>query len=418
MRLRAALVLLAVAAATPEMQYFRYERGLAVQATPQVRQTCAALDAGIYAHAAPGLADLRLYHGRVETPYTIREAALPQGQLHILAPLNLGLRDGQAVFDAAMPEGSYSDIELDITGKDFLATVSVSGSQEQSGAATKLGAYTIFDLTSQKLGRSTVLHLPETDFRYLHFRIAGPVTPEQIGGLSVERLPTKRQYVTVTDINQITQKGHESVIEFKAPAHVPLDRIEFLVGAEPVNFSRFVTVKATPIPTEKQNTDEEPPQPVIASGNLLRLHATPNGHRIDEEHLAVDAPWVGFGDLESTWTVSVDNGDDAPLAITDVKLEMAERRLCFDAAAGASYTLMYGDAALAAPRYDYATLFAPEADAAVASLGPETGNPQYQARPDTRPFTERHPGLLWAALIIVVAVLGVVAVRTAKETKA
>jgi hypothetical protein len=33
-----------------------------------------------------------------------------------------------------------------------------------------------------------------------------------------------------------------------------------------------------------------------------------------------------------------------------------------------------------------------------------------------RPFTERHPGLLWAALILVVLVLGGVALRTARES--
>jgi hypothetical protein len=122
------------------------------------------------------------------------------------------------------------------------------------------------------------------------------------------------------------------------------------------------------------------------------------------------------GDAESTWTVTVDNGDDAPLAIADVKLEMSERRLCFDAAAGAQYTLMYGDAAVAAPRYDYATLFAPNADAGQAALGPEASNPEYKPRPDERAFTERHPGLLWVALVGVVLVLGIVAVRTAKAT--
>jgi hypothetical protein len=149
---------------------------------------------------------------------------------------------------------------------------------------------------------------------------------------------------------------------------------------------------------------------------LLRLHTTREGHKIDEEELAVGAPSWDLGDAGSTWTVTVDNGDDAPLAITDVKLEMSERRLCFDAAAGAQYTLMYGDAAVAAPRYDYATLFAVDANAAVATLGPESSNPEYMARPDERAFTERHPGLLWVALVGVVLVLGVVAVRTAKAS--
>jgi len=70
---------------------------------------------------------------------------------------------------------------------------------------------------------------------------------------------------------------------------------------------------------------------------------------------------------------------------------------------------------LTAPRYDYATLFAPEADAVQAVLGAEKQNPEYRTRPDGRAFTEKHPGLLWVALLLVVVVLGVVAVRTARE---
>jgi hypothetical protein len=94
---------------------------------------------------------------------------------------------------------------------------------------------------------------------------------------------------------------------------------------------------------------------------------------------------------------------------------MLERTLCFDATPGASYTVYYGDPTLAAPRYDYATLFTPEANAARAALGPERDNPDYRPRPDERPFTEKHPGLLWTALVLVVVLLGGIALRSAKQ---
>ncbi len=415
MNLRGALVLMALAAAAPEIRYFRYEAPIAGPAA-KTGQTCAALDAGIFAHAAPGLADVRLYRDGTETPYAVREAMPVEQRQPMLAPLNLGKRGAQTTFEAAMPEGRYSDVNLDLTAKNFIATVAVTGSQSEDGSeGTELGIFTIFDLSGQKLGRSTVLHLPESDLRYLYFAISGPVKPEDIAGLSVERVPAKQTYVTVADTNQVTQKGHATTVQFKVPADVPVERIEFVPGAEPANFSRNVTVKVEPASTPQQTTAEEPLAPVESSGTLLRLHATRDGHRIDEEDLAVDAPWMAFAGAATQWTVSIDNGDDAPLALTDVRLEMAERRLCFDAAAGASYALFYGDPALTAPRYDYATLFVPEADAALANPGPEENNPRYQPRRDGRPFTERHPALLWLALLLVVAVLGGVAVKTAKE---
>ena len=425
MNLRGAVVFVALAAATPEIQYFHYEKPLAGPAA-KAGQTCVVLDAGTFAHAAPQLADLRLYRTggaqSAETPYAVREAAPLQQQQKETAPLNLGRKGPHTTFEAEMPEGRYSDVELDITAKDFIATVAVTGSQTESGTeGTELGIFTIFDLTGQKLGRSTVLHLPESDLKYLYFSITGPVKPEDVHGASVERVPTKQPYVTVADTNQGSQKNKGTIFTFKVPARVPVERIEFVVGDQSANFSRDVTVKATPVAPARESTNAEatdagPMGPVTSSGNLLRLHTTRNGVRIDEEHLAVAAPWVAFGDAGSTWTVTVDNGDDAPLAITSVKLEMEQRTLCFDAVAGASYALYYGDAALSVPQYDYAKLFAPEKDAAVAALGPETANPLYQARPDGRAFTERHPALLWVALILVVAVLGLVALRTEKGT--
>jgi hypothetical protein len=52
-----------------------------------------------------------------------------------------------------MPDGQYNDLQLALTKKDFIATVAVSGSWTETGSVeTKIGSYTIFDLTSQKLG--------------------------------------------------------------------------------------------------------------------------------------------------------------------------------------------------------------------------------------------------------------------------
>lgn len=417
MRLRGALLLLAVAA-TPEIRYFHYERPVNVPPISGAAsaQTCAVLDASVFPHAEDGLGDLRLYHGSAEMPYVIRTAGPVQGNAQKMAALNLGSRAGQTAFDAAMPEGEYSDLKLDVSGANFIATVYVTGSQSEGNARrTKLGSYTIFDLSDQKLGRSTVLHLPRSDFRYLHFAIAGPVKPEQIGGVTVDRVSqSEPRYTVVAEASQIAQKGRDTEIQFKVPANVPVDRITFVPGAQPASFSRDVTVRAEPILTSKLPSGVDAPGR-YASGNLLRLHTSQNGRRIDEEHLTINAPLVDFGVWGSQWRITIDNGDDPPLELKSVRLEMIQRKLCFHAAAGASYRLYYGDAALAAPRYDYARLFVAEKTPVVATLGPEEANPEFQKRPDTRPFTERHPWLLWVALALVVLVLGAVALRTAKQ---
>jgi len=415
MRIGAVLLLLALAAPAPEIRYFHYERPL--ENIPQTAgQACLALDAGVFAHAEPELADLRLYRNSTETAYMIQTSAPTAAAEQTINPVNLGRRGGQTVFDVDMPAGNYSDLQLDITGRDFIATVTVTGSQAQDGSAgTKIGSYTIFDLTKQKLGRSTVLHLPESDFRMLHFSIAGPIAPDSVNGLSVvRRAATHPKYVMVAESSSVTQKGHSSVIEFSVPANTPVDRVAFATGPAPANFSRDVSVSAVLTAVPKPTDGAGPASPMMNfSGNLLRVHSTQDGHRIDEEHLSVEAPQADFN-APTKWAVTIDNGDDAPLQIDSVRLQMLERSLCFDAAAGAGYTLYYGDAALAAPRYDYATLFTPQANAAEVQAGPEQPNPTYQPRPDDRPFTEKHPALLWVALVLAVVLLGFIALRSAK----
>ena len=147
----AALLLLSLAVPAPEPRYFAYER--AIENLPQESgQACVTLEPAIFAHAASQLADLRLYRGTTETPYVIQTSAPAATSHEIIAPLNLGRQAGQTVFDLAMPSGSYSDLQLVITGHDFIATVIVSGSQAQGSAQTRIGSYTIFDLTRQKLG--------------------------------------------------------------------------------------------------------------------------------------------------------------------------------------------------------------------------------------------------------------------------
>jgi hypothetical protein len=427
MRPGAILVFMALAAATPEIGYFRYERPL--ENLPQLPgQTCVALDPAIFAHASAQLADLRVYRNEAgrdgaETAYAIHTAATIEGKEQPVALMNLGRRGGETVFDAAMPEGSYNDIQLAITGHDFIAAVTVSGSQSETRGAetrldTKLGSYTIFDLTKQKLGRSTVLHLADSDFRYLHFRVAGPIAPDDISGLSAGRLLVGQpKYVTVAESTNAKQLGHESVIEFTVPEHVPVDRILFAPVAAPANFSRDVTVSVTAAPQTPSGDGGTQEPTAGSSGNLLRVHSVQEGRRIEEERLTLDAPRAAEFDTEAKWKVSIDNGDDPPIAFQSVRLEMLERSLCFDAAAGAAYTLYYGDPTLAAPRYDYARLFAYDANAPRATTGAEELNAAYHPRPDQRPFTERHPALLWVALVAVIAVLGVIALRTAKRTQ-
>ena len=120
--------------------------------------------------------------------------------------------------------------------------------------------------------------------------------------------------------------------------------------------------------------------------------------------------------------VTIENGDDQPLPIAAVRLEMRQRKICFEAPAGGAagkdsgLALFYGDSRLEAPEYDYARLFVASRAAVAAELGPEALNAKYRApAAEVRPFAERHPELLWIALIVAICALGMVALKAARN---
>lgn len=411
MKLIAGLILAAVAAPAPQIQYFRYQVPVEVPAGAN-GQSCAVLEPALLGHAAAGLADARLYRDGVEEPYVVHSDSPAPAQAVSVQAVNQGTRAGKAVFDAAMPEGAYRDLELTVAGHDFIAAVTVFGGQQKQNVATRIGTYTIFDLTAQRLGRSTVLHLPESDFPFLHFEVDGPLAAGQFQGITVGRPAAAQQrYITVAESAHVEQKGRRTSVEFAVPANVPVDRIVFAPPATPANFSRDVEVTVSAVASTK-DAAVLTAGPWTMMGNIHRIHRVQSGHRLDDEQLTINTP-DGANSLPTRWTISIENGDDAPIALVSVVLQMTERKVCFEAAAGAHYALYYGDPALWAPRYDYASWFAPRADAVAAVFGGEQANPVFKPRPDERPFTEKHPLLLWAALLFIVLLLAWVTLRTA-----
>jgi hypothetical protein len=138
------------------------------------------------------------------------------------------------------------------------------------------------------------------------------------------------------------------------------------------------------------------------------------GREIRQEQLSVPATLGSNMQSAATVEVAVDNGDDTPLPVNAVRLEMRQRKICFDISSRQPLTLYYGDPALTAPQYDYARLFSPSDTMQTAQLGPEQLNPSYRDRPDSRPLTERHPHLLWVVLLVVICILAILAIRSSK----
>ena len=213
-------------------------------------------------------------------------------------------------------------------------------------------------------------------------------------------------FTTALTINNVHQRGAQTFGSVSLPPRLPIERVSLVLARDfKGNFSRDVHVTA-----------HAAGQPAVesASGTILRVHLDEAGREVRQEQLSIPAV-LGANLQESAEVeVAIDNGNDAPLPVEAILLEMRQRKLCFDASVASQPELFYGDPALPTPQYDFARLFSPTAHMIQARLGPEQQNAGYHARPDTRSATERHPDLLWMVLLIVICVLAVVALRSSK----
>ena len=408
---------------TADQHFLRYQRAVSSPSGPG--QTCAVIDPSIFPHAAPSLKDLRLYQGPNDShdvPYAITLSEPQQPDSETAQIRNLGLRGNNIVFDLEMPNRPYTDVTLNLAGQDFIATATVSGTRDPNYSnQTSLGDFTLFDLTTQHLSRSTTLHLQETTLPYLHVELAvSPApgahtftaTPQMVLGVTV---PPSREaqslYTTAAATTAITQRGHQSIATFNLPERIPIERISVDIPTTfKANFSRDVRISDRPSDT--------PDTPAAASetlaGTIFRVHLMQSGREIRQQQLSVPATLGSNMQSPATVEVAIDNGNDTPLPIAAVRLEMRQRKLCFDALTTQPLTLFYGDPALTAPQYDYARLFSPSREIHTAQLSSEHLNPTYRDRPDQRPLTERRPHLLWIVLLAVICILAIVAIRSSK----
>jgi hypothetical protein len=373
-----------------------------VQVSQTDRQNYLVVDEEIWTHARPDLADLRIYNGQAQVQYALSEryggVSTEQQEAKIL---NLGSIAGHTEFDidtGAITE--YDRVKLRLDAKDFIATASVAGANALGqGPTTELGSSTLYDFTREALGSNSMLKLPPSSFRYLHVKLSPGIRPQQIKGATVSNVHEKQAgWTNVGSCAPPEQKPRSTVITCDLPDKVPLNRILFRVASTQVNFRRAVSI-----------ADAKGPQ--LGSGDISRVRIDRAGMLVTSEDLAVSI----FAKPTGSLTITVDNGDNPPLQLTSVQPLSVERRVYFDPQGKTTLKLYYGDEKLSAPVYDYARFFHLDESAAPASLGPGAHNDAYTPRPDERPWSDRHPALLWAAMLLALAALAAVAIRGLKQ---
>jgi hypothetical protein len=397
------LGLLALAALTgPSIAYFRYQRPVE---SSTAGQHYLIVDETIWQHARPDLADLRLFSSETEVPYALAtERGSAESDHEDVRVLQQSIVAGKTQFLIDMSDiVEYDHVDLKLSSKDFVAHARVEGQDDLHGRRwAMLGDSILYDLSKENLGGNSMLRLPQTTFHYLRVTIDGPIKPEDVTGASSEhRQVQKPVWRDVSREMSQQQQGRDTILTFHVPENMPVERLVLVIDPAQPNFRREVEIE------NQKNT-------ALGSGEINRIHMVRAGQKIDSEVQDVDFSAVG----QRTINVVIHNGDDTPLKLQGASLQQHERRLYFDAPASGQLTLFYGDEKLGSPLYDYAKLFQQQKNVVAASLGAETANARYTARPDDRAWSERHPAVLWIAIIAAVAALGALALRSMKTAAA
>jgi len=391
------------------------ERSIAV---PQAGRVAITLDRDVYERARADLGDLRVRDGQGrEVPYLLeRVADEPVRERRTPAIENRVFTRGQQV-QATLDFGAptlKSEVTLHLSGDNFRRRVKVEGrARQETEWATLTDSAYVFAVPGPQAGRYETVPLAENNFPLLRVTVFnGPDDPEKVEILDAWTSPAARRRPRevplaprLTRVEDAPQ--HETLLTLDLGARRQPYRA-IVLDVEDGSFFRGVAVEARLDPFPGPDQVGQP----LAWQSLGEAAI----YRYQELGVRREGLRLDIGGRERVVRLRIRNRDDRPLAIRGATVMVPVERLAFEASPDAQYVLRYGDPALSPPVYDLArtagdpTLFAARAaDAQV--LAPRSVPSPPPAPP---PWTERHPAVLWAGLVVVVGALGAVTWRALK----
>jgi hypothetical protein len=298
--------------ATPSVPYFKYKREL--EQTHSGGQHYIVVDEILWRNSRPNLADLRIYSVEKEISYTLTiERGGSQVEQKKVALLQPGTVGGKTQFLLDMSDiPRYDRVELKLSTKNFVAHARVEGSDDLHGIQWSiLGTTTLYDLSDEKLGHNSTLQIPVTAFKYLRVIVDSAVKPSDIESATAGIvLAQNAMWRNLSSEPTQAQKGRDTVLAFAVSDNVPVERVLLSIDPAQQNFRREIEI-------------QDDKGLWSGSGEISRIHMQRNGQRIDVEQPWLDLRGTGPGTLKAV----IHNGDDAPLKITDARLQQYERRI-------------------------------------------------------------------------------------------
>lgn len=367
------------------------------------------IDREAFAHSENHLADLRVIDDLGnEQPYELRTRLAPPPQ-----PVSLpaSLRENsfvpgqftQVVVDLGSRASFHSSLRVQTPESDFINWVEVAASDDAHVWRIVKPRAPISRFRRENLEGSQTIRYSENNSRYLRLRIQEPAGQFPVTGVEVFASPgVEKEEPTAAPLLAMRppdSAGTPSQTQWTfdlASTTIPVAELNFETSQP--EFYRAVRVQTS--------FDQKEWQPA-GGGEIFRYASG----AATEESLRVRC-YETWG--ARYWRVEILNASDAPLSTVRMSVAMSLRFVLFRPRENRTYRLLYGNDRASAPQYDFARTLRIQPNEVLQhlNLGPEEVTSNYA---DPRPFTERHPNLLWFALGIAIVLLGYAALRALRN---
>jgi hypothetical protein len=396
--------LLAVSADLPDKwRPWRYSRAVSEDASLSNGPAEIRLPWEAIAHCSMGCADLRLIDRQgQEVPYElITNRAATHSETYGAAIIENSFVAGkytQVVGDLGQRAQFYDRLQVETGASDFIVWAEVALSDDQKTWRIVEPRAPIARFRKRSVDGTQTIAFQGLNSRYVRVRILAAEQKFDVTGLTVrneESLPAELAAVpAVFETARVEDPTESAWATNLVSSRVPVSELRFSSDSE--EFYRAVRISAS------------------EDGKAWSYRGSGIIYRYKQDDKIRESLTIDFYEWPANELMRVEvlNGNDRALSNVKLSLFAVPRKLVFKHQAGQAYRLLYGNQRTTAPQYDLGHFL--EAGPSkpvylVLSVGPEEATTNYQ---DPRPFTERHPEVLWISLGVAILLIGLTAIKT------
>lgn len=382
---------------------WRYSRAIQGAATAGDAPAELTVSWDIYAHCRGDCDDLRILNSRgEEVPFVLQ--AKPVQRIAEARPARIVENSfvvgnfTQVIGDLGEQHGNYDRVKVETNRPDFIVWAEVALSDDAKTWRVVEPRAPIARFRSREVDGTQTIPIQGLTSRFVRVRIADPSAQFPVNGVSVlheESYEFRTSEIPASFVQENPSGPAGSV--WRAPlSSVNQPISELKVQTDTAEFYRAVRMSGSVDGREWY---------YFGSGVIYRYK---QGEKTKESLRITFPENSGYRLIRA----EIINGNDQPLANVSLSMAAIPRTLLLKETIGQNYRLIYGNEKAGRPQYDLAHYFdfrVPKPVYRILSLGPEEETGNYS---DPRPFTERHPEILWSALGLAIVLIGLTALKT------